>query len=238
MSIPLKDSLLASYAANVGARLAAAGTSVYRLPADLVAAYAAAAGAFAAAYEQLMTSREAGVRSEAQTCVKEATKRALVDVARQVYATVAADAQIADSDKVLIGVHVRAGRRAAIPRPTSRPALDVGPVVARTVALAIHDASTPSRRGRPPGAAAAWVYSFAGPAYPADPAAWRFVGAATGPKLTVTFPPDLPPGTPVWLRACWVNPRQEAGPMGEPVMTPLQFGGTLGAAARSLRPAA
>jgi hypothetical protein len=104
--------------------------------------------------------------------------------------------------------------------------MDIVSTANRTVTISVHDSAGSTKRGRPAGTAAAWVYSFVGTSYPSDPTGWTFEGATTKPKVQVVFPNTIPGGTQVWVCAAWVNAKQQAGPTSVPISTNLQGGGT------------
>lgn len=134
-------------------------------------------------------------------------------------------ASVTDTQKLELGLSVRK-TPAPIPAPTDRPAVDVVSVNGRTVTMRIHDSASSTKRGKPAGATAAMVYTFVGETYPTDLAAWRLEGAATKADYAVTFSGQVPGGQQVWIRAAWVNRRQESGPVSDPVTTYLQGGGS------------
>ncbi len=180
--------------------------------------YAAANALWVAAYE-------AAADEQTRTRLLVAAKRAAAATIRALASNLAqiinGTPGVSDAQKLDLGLSVRT-RPSRIGRPTHRPLVEVLAVTGRTVMLRIHDAN---RRGKPAGAAAAWVYTFIGETYPADADQWRNEGAATRAKHSITFPSALPAGQQVWIRAAWVNPRQEPGPMSMPITTNLQGGG-------------
>lgn len=224
MAVPLKDSVLAPYSTNFNDLIVASPTLYFITPAQL-AAFTPKQAAFAAAYEALITSRLNGTRSEALTADKNSTKLAMLPVLRDLYSTVQANINVSDANKILLGIALRS-IPTSIPRPGVRPATDVISVANRTVSVHIHDNASSTKKGKPAGSTAAWVYSFVGETYPSDPAAWSFEGATTGPKFDIQFPNSIAGGTQVWICAAWINAKQEAGPTSVPITTNLQGGGT------------
>lgn len=229
MAIPTRDSLLVPYSTNFNNRLVASGVSLYKLTALQVAAYTALHTPYIAAHDAVVLDREAGNRSRSLTNALALARSNLLTEGRQLYAAVQVNPLVSDADKILLGVRVR-GARSPIPAPGVRPGLDLTGVVGRTVSLRVHDSASSTRRGKPAGATAAYVYSFVGAEYPADPADWKFEGAATKSKFDVLFPADVAGGTQVWVAAAWVNAKQQSGPLCTPVSTNLQGGGAVGEA--------
>ncbi len=224
MSIPLKDSLLVPFSTNFNARIVAS-PGTFLLTAPQAAAYTALHDPFVAAYNAMMTARADGTRSESFTATKNSTRRALLNYARQLYAFVQANAAVSQANKILLGIHLKV-IPAPIPAPGVRPGMDIIAVSNRTISVHIHDSASSTKRGKPPGTTAAWVYSFVGAEYPSDPTAWNFEGSTTKSKFNILFPSSVAGGTQVWLRAAWINPRQQTGPTSVPITTTLQGGGS------------
>jgi hypothetical protein len=180
--------------------------------------YAAANALWVAAYD---AAREEQTRNRILVAAKNAAAQKIRLLSAELARIINGTSSVTDVQKLDLGLSVRT-KPARIGPPTQRPRVEVLSVVGRTVTLRFHDAA---RRGKPAGAAAAWVYTFVGETYPTDANQWRCQGAATRAKYAITFPGFVPGGQPVWIRAAWVNPRQEAGPMSVPITTNLQGGG-------------
>ena len=224
MSIPMTDSLLVPFSQNFNDRIVASPATFFLLPGQ-VTAYTALNTPYVAAYNAMMAARADGTRSRSLTMTKEATKKGLIDYARQLYSFVQSNASVSQANKILLGIHLKVVP-SPIPAPGVRPAVDIISVTGRTVNLHIHDSASSTKRGRPALTSAAWVYSFIGAEYPSDPTAWNFEGATTKPKFGVVFPNSVVGGTQVWVMAAWINAKQQAGPTSLPITTTLQGGGT------------
>jgi len=71
-----------------------------------------------------------------------------------------------------------------------------------------------SRRGKPFGVAGATIYVQVAEKASTNTSDWVSLGNFTRPKISLTLPGWLcPPGSRIWLAACWYNPRGQAGPM-------------------------
>ena len=224
MAFPTKDTLLKPFSTNFEARLVTSGATTYKQLPAVVTQYTTLHDLYVASYDDMIEARAAGDRSASLVASKDLAKTNLLGLGRQVYASILTNEAIAASDKILIGIHLRVAPT-PIPVPGAEPGMDVRGVSGRTVSVRVHDAANPARRARPSGCAAAYVYSFVGTEWPADPAAWIFEGATTRNSFDVAFSDSLPAGTQVWLRAAWVNPRLAVGPMCAPVTTVLQYAG-------------
>jgi hypothetical protein len=224
MAIPTKDSLLVPYSTKFNDTLAT-NFATYHCTAAEAAQYTSLHTPYLEAYNALVEARAIGTRAESQTALKDATKQALLDFARQIYGKVAADMTISDSDKILLGVHVPV-ERTSIPRPNVAPAVYITGVNGRTVTGTLKDESVSPVRSKPPGSVSAWIYSFVGPDYPSDPSMWFFEGACAARQFSIVFKSTLPSGTRVWVCAAWINRKNEAGPISLPLPAILQGGGS------------
>lgn len=228
--IPLKDSLLVPWSNNFGG-LIAVDPSAYGLTAAQVTAFNGVRSDFSGDYNTLMTSRANGTYSQSLTAIKDAAKDALLTLARELYAFVQANTSVSDADKIALGVTPRSNGLTPVPAPTERPGMDLLSVVGRTVSVHIHDAGSSMKRGKPDGAVAAWVYTYAGAEYPSDPTLWQFQGGYNKPLVDINFPNTMASGQQVWVCAAWVNGKNEAGPTSVPISTNVQGGGGASAAA-------
>jgi len=227
--IPVKDSLLVPFSTNFNDRIVASPL-VFQLSAPQAAAYTALHAPYVAAYNAMMAARADGTRSQSLTATKDSTKLGLLNYARQLYSFVQSNKSVTDANKILLGIHLRV-IPAPIPRPAVRPGMDIISVSGRTVSVNIPDSASSTKRGKPAGTEAAWVYSFVGAEYPSDPSQWNFEGATTKAKFNITFPNTVAGGTQVWVTAAWINAKQEAGPTSVPITTNLQGGGAASAGA-------
>lgn len=225
MAVPKKDSLLLSFSRNFNDRIVAS-RETYFLTEEQVELYTEKHVQFVDAYSTLIEQREAGMRSEAQTALKSASKRELQNYARELYGMVQSNNSVSDADKILLGVHVQ-GDSHTTPPPVARPGVSIASVFNRSIVVNIYDADVPTRRGKPASTVAAWVYTFVGTDFPSDPAAWNFAGAATKPRHEITFPSTLPAGARVWVCAAWINRKQEPGPRSLAISTNIQGGGSV-----------
>ncbi len=228
MAVPKKNSLLVPWSTNFSAR-ATADPGSYGLWSEQASQYAGLHALFISAYEALISARANGVWSRVQTAAAATAKANLLRFARELYAFVQANTSVSDAKKIEIGVTPRSGGSTPVPPPGVRPGVDPVSAVGHTVTINIHDSDSSAKRGKPAGAQAAWVYTFIGAEYPSDPAAWTFHGSTTKAKFDIVFPSTLPAGTQVWIRAAWINAKQQAGPMSAPITANLPGGGGMAA---------
>lgn len=197
--------------------------------------YAAANAAWVAAYEAAAEPRtRTQVLVAARNAAAAVVRKMAADLARIINGT----PSVTDAQKMELGLAVRT-KPARFGRPTDQPRVEVLSVVARSVTIRIQATSEEghAKRGKPRGATAAWVYTYVGQAYPADPGRWQLIGASTRGKYTLTFPSDLVSGQQVWITAAWINAKQQPGPTAAPITTNLQGGGAV-AAAKDMKAAA
>src|SRR5205814_9707407 len=102
-------------------------------------------------------------------------------------------------------------QKSPIARPADAPAVHVMETMGRTVKLRITDAEV-IVRAKPPGAVTAAVLSFVGEQPSDRNDDWKLEFTTTRRFAEIRFPNSLPPGSRVWIRAYWMNPRQQRGP--------------------------
>jgi hypothetical protein len=225
MAFPQKDSVLVPYSINFNDRLASRADD-YGITEPQAASYTAVHVPYLAAVSALDVARAAGTRSQSLTAARNDARDNLLRVGRELYAMVSANDAVSDQLKIDLGVHVR-GESVRVPMPSKAPSITVADVRERTVTVNVFDKNTESKRGKAPNATAAWLYTFVGEDYPADPAGWSFQGATTKYKHDITFPNTIAGGTRVWIMAAWINRKQQSGPPCMPVSTYLQGGGVV-----------
>jgi hypothetical protein len=214
------DAEVASGSSNFSTRITASPTD-YGLVALQAAAYAAVDAAYQAAYTAAITP---ATRTSAAIETKNQAKVNLRAMASDLAKIIDGTASVTNTKRIELGLAIRA-TPAPIPVPGMRPGTDVVSVFNRTVRMHIHDSASSTRRGKPPGVAAAWVYSYVGATYPTDPAEWNFEGSTTRATFDIIFPNTVAAGAQVWICAAWINARQQAGPVSVPVTTNVQGGG-------------
>lgn len=218
MSVPLKNSSLATWSTNFFTR-GSATPSVFGLTTTQMTAYEPLHEAFLAAYQ---AAAEPESRSTVLVTARNTAKANLLPMARELYGFVQSNTSVTAENRSLIGVKNRA-EPSPVPAPTVSPAIDFLQIVGRTVTARVHDDETP-RRAKPPGVKGATIFSHVGPTPPADIAAWKFEGSTTKSTFNVVFPSDTPAGAVIWLTALWFNNKSQNGPACEPVSTYLAGG--------------
>jgi len=163
-------------------------------------------------------------RTKGAIKAKNDAKKALKTMAADLAAIIDATPTVTDQQKIDLGLSIRK-QPSPVPVPTDRPGVDLVSVVTRTATIHIHDSASSTKRGKPDGTTAAWVYSYVGTSYPTDPTAWDFQGATTRSNHEIVFPDSVANGAQVWICAAWINAKQQAGPVSVPITTNVQGGG-------------
>jgi hypothetical protein len=219
MSVPTKDSLLATYAPNFSGIITLSPTT-YNVTAGQATALGTATTNFTTAYA---ASSAEGTRSKSLTTAKNSAKTALLSLLRPMYGAIQASATVTNTQKVNLGIALRR-LPTPVPAPSTAPVVSVVSVNGRTVKLRLRDAANPHRVGRPVGVASATVLSYVGATPPPGIGAWRFEGNVSKTVIDVAFPDTVAPGALVWFVAFWSNRKDQPGPTCDPVSTYLQFG--------------
>jgi hypothetical protein len=226
MAIPTKDSSLVDWSTNAKTRLTAS-PATYGTTAPVAAQYATLHDAYVLAYDNLVTARAAGTRSESLTSLRNAAKFALLAFARPLYKQIQANTAVTAAAKIELGVVVPDVLPSPVPPPAMAPALSVVRVDGRVVRIRLADLAHPTRRRMPAGVNGATVMSFVGPTPPADPFACKYEGSTSRTSVDVLFPESIAPGTQVWLTAFFFNARKQNGPACAPVGAVINYGSTM-----------
>jgi hypothetical protein len=116
MAIPVKDVLLAPYAANWQTRLPA-GYATFGLTSADATAFTAVYEPYMDAWNALLAARNSGIFSKDLTANKNAAKGQLLLKMRELYSFVQSSLEVSDGNKELLGVKVVSSARA----PTAPP---------------------------------------------------------------------------------------------------------------------
>ena len=222
MAISTKDSDLVSFGTNFSTRITATPATWHLLAADATQ-YSTLLAAYVAAYTANRSALDSKIRSSSLAAAKDLAKDSFLTYARSLYSRVQADATVADADKLLLGITIRA-TPVPTPVPSVSPAVDIVSVTGRTVKIRVHDAAGDGKRLKPPGVKGAAICTHVGPTGPTDPSAYQWQGNTTRSIVDLPFADDLAPGTVVWITAMYFNERQQNGPACTPISATLQFG--------------
>ncbi|MFT3787828.1 MAG: hypothetical protein QM770_16930 [Tepidisphaeraceae bacterium] len=221
MSIPTTDGRLLSFAQNFHA-VASAAPLEYGLVATELTAYQVTMTAYANALSAAQTPE---TRTRIAVEQKNAAKKALRSSSQSLAAVCNNWPQMTNDKRLMLGLTPRKPRVGRVDPPASAPRLEVLSVSANTVTVIARNPTT-GKRAKVANARSVAFYSYVGDTAPTDPNVMRIEATLTDTKTVLVFPTSLAPFTKVWLSACYLNPRGQAGPGCPPVATNL---GTWGA---------
>ncbi|HQY87960.1 MAG TPA: hypothetical protein PK402_04835 [Tepidisphaeraceae bacterium] len=168
---------------------------------------------------------EPETRTKPSVTGKNSARDAMKQAARPIVSIINGQTNLTDAQRIELGLTVPR-QRSRISAPDVAPMIEVTEVSGHIVRLRLRD-TVVARRGRPEGVAGANVYCFAGEIPPKGLTQWTFFGNSSSRDFEITLDESIPPGTKVWLTACWYNPRGMNGPACDPVNTVVQFGGII-----------
>ena len=216
--LPDRDSDLCKWAGIAAERLLAT-PGAYGVSSELANEFGAAQRAFA---DSLSKTQFRGTRTMIDTARKNEDRKILRALAGEVSAVVQANRHVTREQILELGLTLRKNRARVAP-PDEVPGVNATAENANVVSVKLLRTNS-DKRGKPQRAAMANIFA----AYPDAPGldpVWRLIGATSRPVSRWQLPHRLPAGTPVVLRAQWVNTRQEPGPMSFDAFATLRGGG-------------
>lgn len=216
--LPVRDQDLMLWAQSFAARIQQPPADGWLSP-DRIAAFVQAFEDYAQALARCVPSEQ----SQSVTRAKNAARAVLRQRAGECSRIIQANPDVSDPQRIALGLSVRKP-----PTRIGRP--DDIPTVEPTMEgrrLTVQLSTMLGRRRKPHGVAGARVYGCAGQRAAEDPTMWTLLGTTSTSVFRHDFSSDMPPGTPIWVAACWFNPRTECGPTSEPRQTWIQFGGPM-----------
>lgn len=201
--------------------------SRFALSAEQAAGYVAAQAAFAAAY---LASQNPVTRGVWTVMQKNEARKAVVGQTRELARLVRAQPGVSRLALVVLGL-VRgssvgggAGEVEQVRGPSVRVRADSRRVEVELRTLAM-------QRKRPSGAVGAAVYWAVGEDSPRTLEGYTLAGNTTKLGMAFVLPADVaPPGTQVWVTACWLDAKLQPGQVEPPVSARVGFGSLLKAA--------
>jgi hypothetical protein len=222
--LPKREAELVTWSNNYSTRISATPL-VFGLSVLQASDFATLNDAWIAAYN---TASSDLTNSRAARLAKRDAKRAMIDGVRPLVKINQAFPGLTDAQRADLGITVPA-IPAPRPAPTVAPTLLVLSSANHVVKLRLTNVDSPSR-AKPKDASIAYIFSHIGPTVPSDVTEWNFQGTTSRGDVSVALNPSTPPGTQVWFTSCWLNARQQPGPMG-PAVTTNVAGGVSGAEA-------
>ena len=156
-------------------------------------------------------------RTKAKVLAKDEYRAIAVNLARVMCQQIKLNQGVSDEMKQQAGIPVpRPPGFRRLPAPGSRPTLAITGNVNLMQTVAFADSDGPSRRGRPPGSKALYLFVAVGDGPSGDPTKAVLVdGFSRGPVCVTFKPADKGRTATYW--ACWVSPTMARGPLSNPV---------------------
>ena len=207
------DTDLLSWANTASGHLSASPASFY-----VTAAQADDFEALVNAFSNALAAwRDNTTRTPVASANKSSARKALLDGARYVVATVNSNPLTTGAQRAELGISARK-RPTPIDPPTLAPTVEVDEVSGRTVTFKL---VTPGlKRGRPAGVQGAGVFVFVGATAPTDPSAFVFETLVTKTTFKISFE-DRTAADTAWVSACWYNETGQTGVACTPIRVNL-----------------
>ena len=206
--LPSRDGALVIWAQNASTLITGAPLT-FGLTVPIATTFAGYVADYGSKYS---VSQNPDTRTSTTIIQKNDARSLMKDYARYWARIVQATASVTNDQKNSLGITVRDATPSPINPPTTAPVLEIVQAIGRIVKIKLRGQDS-ERRGKPAGCAGAAVFAFAGATPPAEIAEWTYQGTATRTNFDVEFPTSTPAGAQVWLAACWVNPRNQQGPI-------------------------
>lgn len=219
--LPLTDGGLLNWSANFSAQLAGMDPTKVGITVEQAAAYAALQTDYATKYAAAINPE---TRGSATVLAKNDARKLLIPESRKLAMAANNYPGTTDQRRHDLGLTIRETDPSPVPVPSTMPRITFLPSNGLTVQFKVNDVDE-TKRGRPPEAAAALIYTFVGETAPTDIRQWQFQGPTTKVVNTVTFPEGTPAGSTTWYTALWVNRKMQPGPASQPVSINIAGGG-------------
>lgn len=219
MAVPKIDAQLRSYAINFSTRVAE-NPSSFGVTEPQSTQLESATNAFVTAYDTMMAGRDSGNRSQAQTVIKDDTKKTLLQILRDLYKVIGGMPSVTNDQRVQLGIHVPDVEPTPIPPPSDKPVITLGKADGFYLPFTVTNPGYPGK-GKGPGISGLALFTFVGPTPPQELHQWQFQANMSTMSGVIGFPPTLPPFSKVWVSGFFFNPRKQSGPMADPVSTNL-----------------
>jgi hypothetical protein len=217
--LPDSDSGLLQWSSNF-AKYILEDAEAYSLTQEQAEQYESLQLAYASAYRTATTWATRGMST---VCAKNTARAQLIAETRRLVRIVQV-VDLTDQERIDLGLTVRQRSVARLPTPEESPRLQVRSVDGRVVKLLVDRGPDHRGRARPRGSGGAFIYSFVGEDWAADPKAWNIETACTRATCEIEFPFTIPPGSRVWLCAAWLSTRLQPGKRSSPIHTTLAGG--------------
>jgi hypothetical protein len=225
--IPSREADLLNWSQNLYDKLTVTPAD-FGLTAEQVAPFATAQEAFKADYAKVL---DPATKTKVTVAAKNQSKKAMLTIVRPLVQTIQNWPGMTNAKRDELEITVPDREPSSIGAPEEMPVLRIASVNGRVLDLEVRRTDGTTKR-KPAGVRAVWLRTFVG-APGSDPAAtppqvldqYEFRGESTKSNPQIVFPPDVAPGTPVWVTAQWVNPTGQPGPACAPVKAHISFQG-------------
>ena len=214
--IPAKEDDLASMATNMSSILTTSFASYGVLLTDATAL----ATLLVSFNTSLAVTKVPNTRTPTSITVKNTNKATLIADIRVLAKRIQANPAVTAAMKVSLGITVPDHVRTPILPPVTKPVLSVDTMTSLGFTLRLADETTPTKRSKPVGTDGAEVYTFigaAGAVPPMEVAQWTYQGRAMRSNYVLSFSGSNA-GSVVHVKAAWVNPRGQSGPVSDAVV--------------------
>ena len=159
-----------------------------------------------------------GTRTPVNVQTKNNLRKSMTATVRRLVKVVQAWPEMTDTKRRLLGISVPDVDPSPVPVPGGVPLLEVVSVQGRILNVVLREEGS-TGRAKPAKVRCAYLYTYVGEAEPTSFGVFTFYAEATRTNPQVVMPESVLPGTKVWLSACWVNGKGEAGSACMPVAT-------------------
>lgn len=164
---------------------------------------------FQAAY---VISTAPGTRSPTSVQTTVTLRNTQVQIVRSYARLILANAGVADSDKVALGLHLRDPVNTPVPAPLTNPILSVIGATPGQLTMKYHDSALGAFvKAKPFGATQLQLFVLFGATAPVTPAATPFYGVYTKTPFAVNCPGGSA-GQTAWMYGRWVTQKGLVGP--------------------------
>ncbi len=209
---PDTDNGIASWTKQLVAKLAP-DPQALGVPQDLFDSYASLVADFADALRQTVNRNTC---TRVQILLKNQLKKQVETSSREVGRLILAQPVLSLQVRVELGFGDPEMRVRTTGIPETAPRLSITPTDDKTLQVRLQSVVS-FQRSRPPGVSGALIFWRVAERMGVSHEEWRFYDVTRKTRLRVEIPRDVPAGSLVELRACWINSRFERGPMSPPV---------------------
>ena len=171
----------------------------------------------------LAASTDRRTRGPFSISEKDAAKKSLLAMTRQISMQAQNFSGTTDPMRVLLGLTVRSRGGRSVPPPAVSPVLTAESRPGGQVVVTMKNPEQ-GNRARPRGCTGCTLLSYVGPDLPQDPAAFQFQGSTSRRTTTLEFGANVAAGSCVWVTGYYYNAKGQSGRAAAPVCVTLEAG--------------